>query len=77
MLTPLMLRHLWDLIESTQTSILLQFEDSALVQLLFARFVDQQPIDDQAAKTLNSYIKARLPLIRDTAEGRAIQQGTF
>jgi hypothetical protein len=73
MLTPFMLRRLWDLIESTQTSILLQFEDSALVQLLFARFVDQQPIDDHAAQTLNSYIKARLPLIRDTAEGRATQ----
>ncbi|MGV0027798.1 hypothetical protein [Phormidesmis priestleyi] len=71
MLTPTMIRRLWTLIESTQTTILLQFEDSALVQLLLNRFVDQQQIDGQAAIHLNSYIQQRLPLIRDTAEGRA------
>jgi hypothetical protein len=71
-----MIRRLWALIESTQTTILLQFEDSALVQLLLNRFVDQQPIDPQAAIHLNSYIQQRLPLIRDTAEGREFQQGS-
>lgn len=72
MLTPNMIRQLWALIESTQTTTLLQFEDSALVQLLLGRFVAQQPIDDQATTSLNSYIRTKLPLIRDTAEGRAI-----
>lgn len=76
MLTPMMIRRLWALIESTQVTILLQFEDSALVQLLLNQFAAQQSIDAQVAINLNSYIQAKLPLIRDTAEGRAMQQGS-
>lgn len=71
MLTPTMIRRLWMLIESTQATILLQFEDSDLVHLLLNQFVDQQWLDDQAATHLSSYIQQKLPLIRDTAEGRA------
>ena len=69
-MTPSMMRQFWSLIESTQVSTLLHFDDSSLVQWLLKQFVAQQAIDDQAVSSLNSYIQSRLPLIRDTAEER-------
>ncbi len=70
MVTPSMMRQLWALVESTQVSTLLQFEDTDLVQLLLKRFKAQQSIDAQAANSLNTYIESKLPLIRDIAEDR-------
>lgn len=77
MMTAKMMQQLWALIESTQVSTLLQFDDAALLQLLLKQFTTQQTLDAQAASCLNSYIKSKLPLIRDTAEGRlSIGQGS-
>jgi len=77
MMTPKMMRQFWALVESTQVSTLLQFDDSDLVQLLGQQFADRQHLDDQLSGSLNSYIQAKLPLIRDTAEGRkALSQGS-
>jgi hypothetical protein len=70
MLTAKMMQQLWAVIESTQVSTLLQFDDAALVQVLLQQLKAKQAIDPQADSTLNSYIKSKLPLIRDTAEGR-------
>jgi hypothetical protein len=72
MVTPTMMRQLWTLVESTQASTLLYVDDSALVQWLLKQLMAQQSIDPQAASTLSTYIQAKLPLIRDTAEGRKI-----
>jgi hypothetical protein len=72
-MTPNTLRQLWALIESTQVSTLLQVDDSALVQLLLNQLQAKQSIDAQTASNLDSYITSKLPLIRDTAEGRSIQ----
>ncbi len=77
MVTPNMMRQLWALVESTQVSTLLQFEDSDLVQLLLKRFQAQQLIDAQDTRTLDTYIQAKLPLIRDIAAHRqSINQGS-
>ena len=77
MITAKMMQQLWAVIESTQVSTLLQFDDAALLQLLLKQFTTQQTLDAQAASCLNSYIKSKLPLIRDTAEGRlSIGQGS-
>ena len=65
-----MMRQLWAVIESTQVNTLLQFDDAALVQLLLKQFTAQQVLDAQETRSLNSYIQSKLPLIRDTAEGR-------
>ncbi|MEH1892294.1 hypothetical protein [Nostoc sp.] len=70
MVTAKMMQQLWAVIESTQVSTLLQFDDAALVQLLLQQLKVKQGIDAQADSTLNTYIKSKLPLIRDTAEGR-------
>lgn len=77
MVTPNMMRQLWALVESTQVTTLLQFEDTDLVQFLLKRFSAQQSIDAQAATHLDTYIQSKLPLIRDLAEDRkSINQGS-
>lgn len=65
-----MMQQIWAVIESTQVSTLLQFDDNALVQLLLQQFIATQGLDAQADSSLNTYIKSKLPLIRDTAESR-------
>ncbi|MBW4472763.1 MAG: hypothetical protein KME45_20660 [Stenomitos rutilans HA7619-LM2] len=77
MVTPNMMRQLWALVESTQVSTLLQFEDSDLVQFLLKRFKAQQLIDAQDTSSLDTYIQSKLPLIRDLAEDRnSVNQGS-
>lgn len=70
MIAPKMMRQLWAVIESTQVNTLLQFDDAALVQLLLKQFTAQQALNAQETRSLNTYIQSKLPLIRDTAEGR-------
>ncbi|AHJ28260.1 hypothetical protein PN465_17395 [Nodularia spumigena CS-584] len=70
MITAKMMQQIWAVIESTQVSTLLQFDDAALIQLLLQKFKSQQVLDIQTDSSLNSYIESKLPLIRDTAEGR-------
>lgn len=77
MVTPNMMRQLWALVESTQVTTLLQFEDSDLVQFLVKRFRAQQSIDAQDVSHLDTYIQSKLPLIRDLAEDRnSVKQGS-
>ncbi|MDP5337363.1 MAG: hypothetical protein NWQ28_02150 [Nodularia sp. (in: cyanobacteria)] len=70
MITAKMMQQIWAVIESTQVTTLLQFDDAALVQLLIKKFQSQQVLDIQTDSSLNTYIESKLPLIRDTAEGR-------
>ncbi|MBC1237833.1 MULTISPECIES: hypothetical protein [Nostoc] len=76
MIAPKMIQQLWAVIESTQVNTLLQFDDAALVQLILQQLQAKQGLDPQVDSTLNTYIKSKLPLIRDTAEGRlSLEQG--
>lgn len=70
MITTKMMQQLWAVIESTNVSILLQFDDIALVQLLLQKLNNKQEFGIQADTSLNTYITSKLPLIRDTAESR-------
>ncbi len=70
MVSAKMMQQLWTVIESTHVSTLLQFDDAALVQVLLQQLKAKQAIDSQADSSLNTYIKSKLPLIRDTAESR-------
>ncbi|MEA5514669.1 hypothetical protein [Nodularia sp. UHCC 0506] len=70
MITVKMMQQIWAIIESTQVSTLLQFDDAALIQLLLQKFKSQQVLDIHTDRSLNTYIESKLPLIRDTAEGR-------
>ncbi|MEA5565015.1 hypothetical protein [Anabaena sp. UHCC 0399] len=70
MITTKMMQQLWAVIESTNVTTLLQFDDMALVQLLLQQLKAKQGIDTQSDSSINTYIKSKLPLIRDTAESR-------
>lgn len=70
MITAKMIQQIWAVIESTQVTTLLQFDDAALVQLLLQQLKAKQGLDAHTDGSLNTYIKSKLPLIRDTAEGR-------
>lgn len=69
MITTKMMQQLWAVIESTNVTTLLQFDDMSLVQLLLQQ-LKVKGIDQQTDNSLNTYITSKLPLIRDTAESR-------
>ncbi|PZD74431.1 hypothetical protein C1752_01183 [Acaryochloris thomasi RCC1774] len=66
-MTPDAIHELWSLVESTQTNVLLNLDDTTLVQWLIKR-LKQKGIQDTAA--CSTYISSRLPLIRDLASDR-------
>ncbi|AFZ57113.1 hypothetical protein H6G54_27790 [Anabaena cylindrica FACHB-243] len=70
MITAKLIQQLWAIIESTQVSTLLQFDDNALVQLLIQQLTAKQSLDAKETPSIDTYIKSKLPLIRDTAESR-------
>ncbi|MGM3308524.1 hypothetical protein ACSQ6I_21530 [Anabaena sp. WFMT] len=70
MITAKLIQQLWAIIESTQVSTLLQFDDTALVQLLIQQLTVKQSLDAKETPSIDTYIKSKLPLIRDTAESR-------
>ena len=71
-MSPLMLRHVWSLVETTQTQILLSLDDESLVQWLLRQLTMQRSINSSETDLYSSYIQTRLPLIRDLARSRRV-----
>ncbi|TVQ09714.1 MAG: hypothetical protein EA368_08825 [Leptolyngbya sp. DLM2.Bin27] len=69
-MNPHLLRHLWSLVERSQSSHLLALDDNSLVCWLLEQFAGQQCIDPAETDQLNRYIRAKIPLIRDLAQER-------
>lgn len=69
-MTPLLLRQLWTLVETTQSQLLLSLDDNGLVQFLIHQLSGQGSIDHQESDTLSTYLYSRLTLIRDLAQER-------
>jgi hypothetical protein len=69
-MTPLMLRQLWALVDNTQSNILLNLDDTSLVQWLLRNFGSGRSLDRKETDILSNYIHSRLPLIRDLAQER-------
>ncbi|WP_026733950.1 hypothetical protein [Fischerella sp. PCC 9605] len=61
------LRQLWSVIEDTQTSILLEDNDTELVQQLLRQLETQKILSSEEISVISAYISSRLPLIRDLA----------
>ncbi|MDX2212537.1 MAG: hypothetical protein SFY66_04530 [Oculatellaceae cyanobacterium bins.114] len=72
-MTPLMLRQLWALIETTQSGILLTLDDTALVQWLLRQVKAEQSLDYNETNVLADYIQSKLTLIRDIAQDRGVR----
>ncbi len=69
-MTPLMLRQLWTLVETTQATILIKLDDATLVQWLLKQVEVKAPLDRDQSHVLNNYIHSKLSLIRDLAYQR-------
>lgn len=70
---PTLLRQFWNLVEHTQTGILLGLDDSALCQWLVVQFSKQQGLDANQLACLEHYAASRINLIRDMAQTRGAQ----
>jgi hypothetical protein len=70
-MTPLLLRYFWSAVEETQTNLILNLDDNSLIQSLLRQIHQACSLDRTEADALNEYIQAKLPLIRDLAEGRS------
>lgn len=70
-MSPLMIRQLWSLVEATQSQVLLNLDDSTLVQWLLKQLKTQRALDRTEAVVFSDYIQSRLPLIRDLAHSRS------
>ncbi len=71
-MTPIMLRQLWTLVEATQAQLLLNLDDTSLVQCLIRQLRNQRYLNTEESTILSSYIRTKLPLIRDLAEERLV-----
>ena len=69
-MTPIMLRQLWSLIETTQATLLVNLDDATLVQWLLKQLKMNSALNGLEADLLNEYIQSRLCLIRDLAQQR-------
>lgn len=69
-MTPIMLRQLWSLIETTQATLLVNLDDATLVQWLLKQLKMNSALNGKEADLLNEYIQSRLCLIRDLAQQR-------
>lgn len=68
---PIMIRQLWSLIETTQAALLLNLDDSSLVQWLLHQFGNKQKLNAEETSILSKYIHSRLTLIRELAYDRS------
>ena len=74
-MTPSMLRHLWSVVEMTQSHLLLKLDDDSLVQCLIRQLSTHNTINGDEVTVLSDYIQSRVALIRDLAQDRqTIQQ---
>lgn len=71
-MSPGMLRQFWSLIEATQSHILLELDDSTLVLWLTRQLAADHPLNRSESSLYASYIRSRLPLIRDLARSRTV-----
>jgi len=69
-MTPVMLRQLWSVIETTQATLLVNLDDATLVQWLLKQLKTNSVLNGNETDMLNDYIESRLSLIRDLAEQR-------
>ncbi|HIK33522.1 MAG TPA: hypothetical protein IGS31_19550, partial [Oscillatoriales cyanobacterium M4454_W2019_049] len=60
-MTPIMLRQLWSLIETTQANLLLALDDATLVQWLTKQFKQDRALNRDELDSLNDYISMKAP----------------
>lgn len=69
-----MLRLTWTVVEETSHRDLLTLSDTALVELLLQHVAQKILLSADEVCALYGYLGAKVPLIRDLAESRLIQE---
>lgn len=69
-MTPSLLRQLWSLIEDTQSSTLLNLDDTTLTQWLLRQVMQNCALNYAETSVLDNYLRSKLSLIRDLAQSR-------
>lgn len=67
---PNLLRHLWQVIEQTPTSALLQQADTVLIDELIGELTLHQALSRQDYQLVKRYLQSHLTLVRDLADAR-------
>jgi hypothetical protein len=70
MLSTIMLRQLWTVVEETQAMVLLRLSDTDLVRQILGQLQGRSPLTSEEANSLETYICSRTHLIRDIAQAR-------
>lgn len=71
-MTPSLLRQVWSRVEETHANLLLQLDDTSLIELLLTQIKDQQQLNRSEVDLIYNYIKAKISLIRDLAYSRLV-----
>lgn len=69
-MTPLVLRKLWSIVDSMQTTTLLCLDDDSLVHCLAQELRREASLPEPELDALDGYLYAKLSLIRDLASDR-------
>ena len=73
MLNSQTLRQIWLIIEQTHCRLLLELSDSQLVAQIQQQLETQVFLPDSEIYAARNYLQSRIPLIRDTAQGRLVK----
>ena len=65
-----LLHHLWEVVEETQSGVLLKLNDHDLVRELMNSVSGQRSLSFSESQVLTEYLKGRTALIRDLASSR-------
>jgi hypothetical protein len=66
------MRHVWSVIEETETKTILSLSDTDLIGQLLNQLESKKLLSGEQIKEMSSYISLRVPLIRDLAQSRMV-----
>lgn len=64
------LRHLWSVVEETQSNVLLRLNDTELVKQLLSQLASKKILSSEEIDTVSLYLYSKTSLIRDLAQAR-------
>ena len=66
------MRHVWSVIEETETKTILNLNDTDLIGQLLKQLENKKLLSSEQINEMSTYISARVPLLRDLAQSRAV-----
>jgi glutathione synthase/RimK-type ligase-like ATP-grasp enzyme len=66
------MRHVWSVIEETETKTILCLNDADLLKQLLDQLENKKLLSREQISAMSTYISSRVPLIRDLAHSRMV-----